>query len=327
MSLARQVGVSRQTVSNVINNPEVVKPGTREKVLAAIRASGYRPSAIGRALRTRRSMNLGHRLFPVADGINGAIMDRFLHSLSEEAQGRGFRVNLLTVEDDLHEVETLTDLHQGLSIDGAVLTHTYAGDPRPDRLEASGVPTVAWGRPWGKEDTGTWVDVDGGAGTEEATLHLRSLGHTRIGFLGWQRPNNVGEDRCNGWLRGVAGLGCEDLLIESTDGLYEGAQGAKELLARGATALVCASDSLGLGALTAYRQQAIPTGPSIPVIGFDDTPVARAAGMSSVAQPVEACSRQLVSMITTQLQGMPLENSHVILKPTLVLRNLQSFAR
>jgi DNA-binding LacI/PurR family transcriptional regulator len=327
VSLAREVGVSRQTVSNVINNPEVVKPATREKVLAAIRASGYRPSAIGRALRTRRSMNLGYRLFPAIDGLNGAIMDRFLHDLTKEAQRRKFRITLFTADDDPQEVETLIDLHQGLCIDGSVLSHTHTGDPRPERLAAAGVPTVAWGRPWGREEARNWIDIDGAAGTEEATRYLREGGHTRIAFLGWSRPNNVGDDRYQGWRRAVAGLGCDELLVESADRVSDGAEGAAALLDRGATALVCASDSLALGALNVYRLRFSPTSASVPVIGFDDTPVARAIGMSSVSQPVEEAARQVITLVTKQLQGQSPDHSRVLLTPKLIVRELQPFAR
>ena len=72
-SLATELGVSRQTVSNVLNRPGVVAEPTRERVAAAISAAGYVPSRAGRQLRTQRSHAIGIRLMPTFDGINGHI--------------------------------------------------------------------------------------------------------------------------------------------------------------------------------------------------------------------------------------------------------------
>ena len=99
-SLASELGVSRQTISNVLNAPHKVKPATRERIQAAIAAAGYRPSAAARQLRTQRSMNLGMRLFPATDGINGAVLDRFLHALTEAAQSAGYRLPLCCADAD-----------------------------------------------------------------------------------------------------------------------------------------------------------------------------------------------------------------------------------
>ena len=77
-TLARELGVSAQTVSNVINTPDIVRPETRERVLEAIRRSGYRPSSAARALRTRQAKALGLRLFQRVDDINSAVHE--MHS-------------------------------------------------------------------------------------------------------------------------------------------------------------------------------------------------------------------------------------------------------
>ena len=79
-----------------LNAPHRVNARTLERVLPAIEESGYRPNVAGRQLRTRRSRNLAMRLFPSADGINGAILDRFLHALTEAAQRDGYRLTLFT---------------------------------------------------------------------------------------------------------------------------------------------------------------------------------------------------------------------------------------
>lgn len=321
-SLARELGVSRQTVSNVLNNPELVTESTRRRVLAALEGTGYRPAPGRRVPHAQRPMAIALRLYPAGDGVNGTLMDRFTHRITEYAQQRGYRISLLSARDAADEVRLLSELHHDWAIDAAVLTDTYAGDPRPGLLVQRSIPFVAFGRPWGDEAaTHSWVDVDGRAGTLAATSHLRALGHTRIGYVGPEAPG-VCDDRRSGWRDGVAGAGPdpEDLQeVVAFDTARVGAEAARRLQARGATALVCGSDTLAFGAVTALRR----AGTTLPVIGFDDTPVARALGISSVAQPVEAAAQRLIDILLSE--GPATRPRQVLLEPHLVLRNLEPF--
>ena len=319
VSLARQLGVSRQTVSNALNSPEVVKPETRERVLAAVRSSGYRPSAVGRALRTRRSMNLAYRLYPAVDGINGAVMDRFLHHLVLQAQHHGYRFTLFDSPSYDDELQVLLEQQQAGLIDGCVLTNTDVDDPRPRRLVQSGLPIVAFGRPWGDaEASHAWLDIDGGVGCEEAVRHLRAAGHERIGFVGWPEGSGAGDDRCSGWLRGMAGLNTSELRATADDGVRPGAQATDRLLAAGATAVVCVSDSLALGAAGRFRADGLSADA---VVGFDNTPVAAAMGLSSIDQPVEQAAEALLRMALAELQKHELGARQVLLPARLILRS------
>ena len=109
------------------------------------------------------------------------------------------------------------------------------------------------------------------------------------------------------------------------DGAQPGAEAAATLLARGATALVCASDSLALGALTVFRN--LRANGRLPVVGFDDTPVARALGLSSVHQPVELAAERLIGMVADLLDGRTPPEPQQLLTPELVLREVAPFAQ
>jgi DNA-binding LacI/PurR family transcriptional regulator len=333
VSLARELGVSRQTISNALNAPHRVNARTLERVLPAIKKSGYRPHVAGRQLRTRRSRNLAMRLYPTTDGINGAILDRFLHALTEAAQRDGYRLTLFTAADDEGEIAAIDELLSVADIDGFVLTSTHHDDARTAWLLEHDVPFVAFGRAWSSlldpfAAPHSWVDVDGGAGTSEATAHLLERGHRRIGFLGWPAGSGVGDDRRAGWRRALTAAGAEhvdELFLGVEDSVPEGARGALELFDRGATALVCASDSLAIGAVAARRERpALPDGGEAPVIGFDDTPVAAALGLSSVHQPVERIAERVLALLLKQLTrphgGAAPVPDHVLLPSSLVLR-------
>lgn len=322
-SLAAELGVSRQTVSNVINRPERVAPATLERVRAAVEAAGYVPTLAARQLRTARSHALAFRLMPTFDGINGHILDAFLHELADHARRAGYSLALFSAEDEDDEMETYERMVAARSIDGVVLTSTHLDDPRPDHLLALGIPFVAFGRPWSVtadpfDAPFDWVDVDGAAGTEAVTRRLVEEGHRRIGYISWPLEPGVGCDRWDGWRRAVdeSGLATEELAVYCPDGADQGRQAAHTLLARGATALVCASDTLALGAARAVSD----LGGGRVVVGFDNTPVARELSLNSVVQPVAEAARTALGLLLRRIDGDQ-ESRHVLLPPTPVFRD------
>jgi DNA-binding LacI/PurR family transcriptional regulator len=299
-SVALHASVSRQTVSNVINSPGIVSARTAERVRQAIAELGYRPSHAARQLRTRRSMMLALRLEPDRGGINGSVLDRFLHAVVEGAQAASYRVVLYTAADDLAEIAAYDELLAASDLDGFLLTSTHHGDPRTAWLAQRHIPFSTFGRPWGAiEQHHSWVDVDGAAGSRAAVRHLVERGHRRIAFLGWPAGSGVGDDRRAGWRDGVraCGLDTDPRLDIGVDDDVQAARSAADGLVGmddPPTALVCASDSLALGTLPVLRGR-------VAVTGYDDTPVARAVGLTSVCQPLveaaEHCLRQVLDAI------------------------------
>lgn len=325
-TVAEHAGVSRQTVSNVLNSPHLVREETRERVLASVQALGYRVSQAARQMRTGRSRLLAVRIDAVRDGINGSVLDRFLHGLTESADVAGYRLMLYTAADAKAEIATFDDLLGAYELDGFVLDSTHRGDQRTAWLAERDVPFVTFGRPWGEPGWHPWVDVDGAAGTEQATRHLLAAGHRRIGFIGWpEGDQEVGDDRRTGWARTLhaAGLDPTGLHLGMPDGIAEGGHAARDLLALPdpPTALVCASDSLALGALSAGDRTGLGR---CAVIGFDDTPVALALGMTSVSQPVAEVARRCIELLIHRLDRAPGEKApepeQVLLTPRLVVR-------
>lgn len=307
-SIARSTGVSRQTVSNVLNDPARVAEPTLSAVLEEIRRVGYRPSAAARQLRTRRSQLLGFRMREAVDGINGSIHDRLLHALTSRADEHGYSILVFAARDDLAEIAAYEELRATNALDGFLLTSTNHGDRRSDWLREHEIPFVAFGRPWGREDAATtrdhdWIDIDGGAGTEAAVHSLAREGARRIGFLGWPEGSGAGDDRFDGFRRACEAQGLPtDLVERCEDGFETGADASARLTDRGVDALVCVSDSLALGALAHLRslgrRELMDR-----LIGFDDTPVARAVGISSVDQPIEDAARRMVDLLVHRIEN------------------------
>ncbi|MFE9693206.1 LacI family DNA-binding transcriptional regulator [Micromonospora sp. NPDC005806] len=319
-TVARRAQVSRQTVSNVLNAPHIVREETRRRVQEAIAALGYRANQAARQMRTGRSRLIAVRIEPTRDGINGSVLDRFLHGLTETADAAGYRVLLYTARDDDHEIATYDALLGAYELDGFVLTGTDHGDPRTAWLAEREVPFVTFGRPWDAPEAHPWVDVDGAAGTAQATRRLLDAGHRRIGFIGWPEGSGVGDDRRAGWRTTMAAAGLDGAAShrETEDGIAQGEREMRQLLAadESPTAVVCVSDSLALGALRAVRDATAP----VAVVGFDDTPVAAAIGLTSVSQPLARAAARCVELLTGVLDGQPTD-PHVLLTPALVLRH------
>lgn len=330
--VGRMAGVSRQTVSNVLNSPDVVRPATREKVEAAIAALRYRPHASARRLRTRKSATLGIRLDPMSNGISGSVLDRFLHALTEQADERGLRILLFTATDPADEIRQISRLTDGADVDGFVLTSTVYEDPRAEWLVQQNVPFVTFGRPWGVDDLNDprhpWVDVDGWNGVYTATSHLISEGARNVAYLGWPSPSGTGDDRRRGWLDAMRRYGelspdaITHLDLAAADDVTAANLAVTSLLLRGerVDAVVCASDTLALGAMLA-------TGAGVPVVGYDNTPVAEAIGLSSVEQPLRDVAAGALDLLlgpggreVASRTTSPGDPMHRLYSPRLVLR-------
>ena len=185
-TVADEAGVSRQTVSNALNSPHLLREDTLARVRRAIDALGYSPNRAARSLRTRSSHLIGLRVEPATEGTANALMDRFLHSLVESSNGAGYHV-LLFSSGDADPLAGYDDLLRSTAVDAFVITDTYRGNPQARWLEGRGAPFVAFGRPWNEPgSTHPWVDVDGRAGVTLAVEHLVERGHSRIAWVGWQ---------------------------------------------------------------------------------------------------------------------------------------------
>ncbi|GAA3455482.1 LacI family DNA-binding transcriptional regulator [Dactylosporangium matsuzakiense] len=293
--VARAAGVSRQTVSNVLNAPERVRPQTRARVEAAIAQLGYRPNRLAQGLRAASSRMIGYRIEPVHPHALGSIHDRFLHALADAGRAEDHHLLLYTADDAEGEIAGAVSLYKAGAIDALVLYGLHPGDPRPPALRAHGVPFAAFGRT-GDDDGHPWVDVDNTAGTAAATRHLAERGHRRIAFAGWPDGSAVSDRRAEGWREACAGLGLPlGPHLRGEDSLATGAALGARLLEHPdrPTAVVAATDTLAAGLLRTVRAR----GAELAVVGFDDTPTAAALDLSSVRQPIEAAGRAMISAL------------------------------
>ncbi|RNM16710.1 LacI family DNA-binding transcriptional regulator [Nocardioides pocheonensis] len=324
-TVAERAGVSRQTVSNALNNPELLREDTLQRVQAAIDELGYTPNRAARQLRTRSSHMIGLRFEPAQEGTSNALMDRFVHTLVETTAETGHHILLFSGAAD-DPLDGYDELLRATAVDAFVITDTYTGTAETELLRRVGAPFVTFGRPWDDPDAAhPWVDVDGARGACLATEHLVSVGHRRIAWLGWEETSRIGEDRRSGWEQSMAdhGFDTRGLGVRTTDNVDAARMEAHKLLEdRTVTGFCCASDTLAIGVLHALHERGLRPGIDVGVVGFDDSLGAHVTwpGLTSVRQPLEQVARELVELVHSVLSHRPVEPLGRMLEPTLVVR-------
>ena len=328
-TVAEEAGVSRQTVSNALNSPDLLRPDTLVRVQQAIEKLGYSPNRAARSLRTRSSHLVGLRVDPAVEDSANALMDRFVHSLVESTALAGYHVLLFTADGDDESAEPYDELLRSAAVDAFVITDTFRGNPQAAWLTERGVPFVAFGRPWrGQSAQHPWVDVDGRAGIVLAVDHLVERGHRRIAWVGWQKGSFIGEDRRSGWVTRMHehGLPTSRLSARGDDTLEFGARATRALLGVGEeerpTAFVCASDTVAMGVLRALDELGMRAGRDAAVVGFDDSIAAQVSTppLTSVRQPLEQVAVEVVGYLNELLQHRPIPEPGCVLTPTLSVR-------
>lgn len=351
VSVAREAGVSLQTVSNVLNFPDRVKPETTARVLEAIKKLNYAPNLSARRLRSKKSSSIAVRVdsnAPVGKGSDGLysgyIQDEFVYEIVRASEMRGIKVFTYTCDPAESEVEKLSTLIDSRDVDGFLLTSTVEQDPRLSYLLGRNVPFLSFGRPWGSSpefaSSYPWIDVDGASGTRDATNVFWKLGHRKIGFLGWKtsnlglsQPKSVADDRLLGWSQRYSEL--SELKPETLLGEYcqlgdetiaSARAGAARLLARhlDMDAIVCASDTLALGA----QMEIAGLKRTIPVSGFDNSPTSKVFNFSSLDQNISEVASLALKVLmgeegNTIRRFKPpnqIKESNLIIPPKLVVR-------
>jgi DNA-binding LacI/PurR family transcriptional regulator len=320
--VARRAGVSATAVSFAVNDRPGVSPDTRERILAAARELGWRPSASARALTEARTRAIGLVLARDPEQLESdAFFVRFLSGIERTLAPADHALLLQLVPAD-GSLAAYARLARGGRIDGCLLTDIEVDDPRFDLLEAEGVPAVLAGRPAGPCPF-PWLETRHAEGIDAAVAHLRGLGHARIAFLGGAVEHEHVRARCARW-RDAAGpaAGPEEYATTAAATPPDAAVAARRVLESGASAVVCASDLLALSVLREARAAGLDVPGDVSVVGFDDSPLAALASpaLSSVRVDYAEFGAAAAAALLAAIAGEPVP-SYSASPPELVLRS------
>jgi LacI family transcriptional regulator len=317
--VARKAGVGVATVSRVLNGSPAVREGTRRRVLDAIADLGYAPNPAARALSTGRTLSIG----VVAPFFTRpSVMER-LRGVSHVLAGAGYQLVLFDVERPGQDSESFRTLPSGL--DGVLSISLCPPEPDLARFEAAGMPVVLVDHPDQRLPGVHTDDVEGG---RLATEHLLALGHRRIAFLGDFEHNHHGFTssamRRRGYEKALAAAGCDvdpELVRRAAHGREPAAALARELLGseRPPTAVFAASDTQALGVLEAAEELGVAVPGDLSVVGYDDIELARYAGLTTVAQPLEESGARGAALLLAALEGAAAEATQLPIE--LVVRS------
>jgi DNA-binding LacI/PurR family transcriptional regulator len=324
LTLARDLGVSRATVSNAYNRPDQLSPALRARILARAAELGFvGPDPMARGLRRGRVGAVG---VLVDEGLSHAFSDPttvlLLDGLARELQVDGLGLLLHAGRAEGDALRPIRDA----AVDAWVVLSLPDGHPAVSAVQARGRPVVVLDQP--SLPALPMVGIDDAAGAEAAVRHLLGLGHRRLAVLAMPLQAGGREGRADrarqsetayavmrrrlagaATAAAEAGLSWDRIpVIESAANDPDaGARAIADLLSApdAPTAVFACSDQLALGVLWAARSVGLRVPDQLSVVGFDDSPPARIAEppLTTVAQPLRERGQAVGTMVRALLAG------------------------
>lgn len=323
--VAQVAGVSRATVSRVVNGNPRVSADARKAVERAVQRLGYIPNPAARSLVTRRSDSVGLVIAePAVRLFEDPFFPRLLRAIGTELGNRELQLVLLMPQSSRDASRIERYLASG-HVDGALLVSLHADDPLPSQLAAHGVPVVVGGRP-PRGTPVSFVDVDNVQGGRSAVEHLIRAGRRTVATIAGPADMPAGLDRLAGYREALAAADLErhpslesvaDFTLE--DG--ERAMAALLVVRPDLDAVFVASDLMAVGALRALRAAGRRVPDDVAVVGFDDS-IAPTLDppLTSVRQPIEEMGREMVRLLLDRLAQPTSVPRRVILETRLIPR-------
>ncbi|WP_328471982.1 LacI family DNA-binding transcriptional regulator [Streptomyces sp. NBC_00448] len=331
--VARSAGVSRATVSRVVNGTRNVDPEIQKVVQEAVAQTGYVPNRAARTLVTRRTDSVA-LVFSVPEHpaddpfmarvFSDAFFGRIVGGLLTVLRPRGVHPVLMLADSDDVRRELVDNLRQQ-HIDGVVLVSIAPEDPLPLLLTEAGLPTVLFARPTTRVPI-SFVDIAQQAGVKLAVEHLVSLGRTRIATIAGPYDSPAGRDRLAGFRDAMAEHGHPYAPDIEGDFTQEGGEAAMRALLSehpDTDGVFVANDLMAQGALLALRELGRRVPEDIAVVGFDDSSAATASRplLTTVRQPVEDMAAEMARLLLALIDDPAQQLRSVIFKTTLVRRH------
>ena len=323
--IAKKSGVSRSTVSRVINNHPNVSKKARERVQEVIDQTGFQPHAAARALVSNRSWTCG-LILPRT--INSFFTDPYYPSLIQgiaQACGKqNYTFSLFLMGDKEDEEKIFSRVSRRGFMDGILFQSDQIGDALIDKLAESGMPLVILGRPFQGEKV-NYVDINNVESVENAIDYLFNTGHKKIGTITGPLNTTVGIDRKKGYINSIKkhGRDIDDSIIaEGTFTEASGYLGMKKIFPGKPDAVFAASDQMALGAIRAIREGGLKIPEDVSVIGYDDfpLPIPTSPPLTTLRQPIGEFGNEALRLLIDVIENRYQPARQVVLKSEFIIR-------
>lgn len=270
--IAKIVGVSKATVSRVLNDYPHISDDLRERVMTVVNETGYQRNHVARMLATDRSNMIG---LVIPSGAESVFTDPYFpeltHSISRISRQLNQTLALFLCESEQEGVETIRSIFAHGLLDGIIITSDYKNNTFESDLKDADMPFIFIGRPQQLQDA-PYIDSDNFNGGVMATRYLIEQGHQRIAVIRSDK-NTSGDDRYKGYCQALEQHGItydESLVAQGDYSMGSGTRCMYELLDAKPDAVFVTSDTMAFGALRALRERQVRVPEDIAIVGFDD---------------------------------------------------------
>lgn len=323
--IGRMAGVSRSTVSRVVNNQDSVSPEVRKRVHDVIDRTGFVPNVAARSLASNRTGVLG---LVIPSRVHSLFQDPYfgllIQGISKASNEAGTTLSLFLFETEEEERRLYPRVVSPGLVDGLILTASRQGDPLQGRLTDGEIPFVMVGHP-DRVDKVSYVDADNLGGARQAAIHLCSLGYERIGYVGAPTSTSAGVDRLEGFREGLATCGrLLDATLRSDGDFSEqsGYEAIQKIMPHRPDAVFVASDTMAIGALRALRELGVSVPGDLGIVSFDGLPSSQVAtpALTTIRQPISQTGVKAVELLLDLVSGRLSGPVSEILPVELVIR-------
>ena len=321
--VAALAGVSRATVSRVVNDSPSVDPELAQSVRKAIEALDYTPNRAARSLAKRRANSVA---LIIPESTSKVFADPFfttvVQGIAMYLTDTDFTLNMVIASEA--KPEKTRSFLLGGNVDGALVVSHHSGDHSWTHLSGS-LPMVFAGRPLVGAEDAYYVEVENEAAAGAATRLLTASGRRSIATIAGPQDMPPGIDRLAGWRTAVREAGLDEQLVEVGDfTLASGARAMQRLLDRGrpVDAVFAANDQMAAGAYTVIQGRGLRIPEDIAVVGFDDDSFATSVtpALTTVNHPIVELGRKMAETLVDMIEGRPTDRV-TIMSTSLVLRD------
>ncbi|WP_083966944.1 LacI family DNA-binding transcriptional regulator [Demequina globuliformis] len=322
-AVAAMAGVSRATVSRVVNGSSTVNPDSADAVKRAIAELGYVPNRAARSLASQQSHAIA---LVVPEDTTRFFGDVYFASIvsgiNRRLERSDYLLNLM-VASSAPEGKMLRYLAGGV-VDGVAVVSHHTSDRFVHQI-ADMLPMVFGGRPAFSDIDGYVVDVDNVAGAAKATQRLIDIGRTRIATITGPMTMQSGLDRVAGWRQALEQAGLEPgPMVHGDYTLPSGTRAARELLALDSSidGVFVASDLMASGAQPVFIDRGISVPADVAMVGYDDSPsaVATEVPLTTIRQPSERMGEEMADILLAVLAGDDSKPRETLMPTELIVR-------
>lgn len=321
--VAERAGVSRATVSRVLNNNPNVAGDLRDRVLEAVHLLGYQPNRAARRLRANVSDVFGL----IISDIENPFFTSVVRGVEDAAYAHRLSVVLCNTDEDPAKQRMYLRVMQAERVAGLIIAPTSVHDSKEfAEVRQLGIPVILLDRRIDDFEADA-VTIDNISGAYAAVKHLIDLGHTRIGLISGSHSLTTGRERYEGYCKALntAGMRIDEKLIKvgnfKTDSGYSL---MTDLITANhpPTAVFVANNLMTLGALRALREHQIRVSEDIALVGFDDMPWSGelCPPLTAVSQPTYELGQETVQLLVRRLADPNASVRTVTLQPRLIVR-------